>query len=53
MSKCSGDILISHMEAYAIFCIRIDFTEMFVMSLDFENVKNKENMSKEMKYRTH
>ena len=41
------------MEEYAIFCTRIDFTEMFLMSLDFADVKNIENMSKGMKYKTH
>ena len=45
--------MISHMEEYAIFCTRIDFREIFVMSLDFADVKNSENMSKGMKYRTH
>ena len=32
---------------FAIFCTRMDFTKMFVISLDFAEVKNKENMSKE------
>ena len=41
------------MEEYAIFCTRIDFTEMFAMSLDFADVKNNENMSKGIKYRMH
>ena len=31
---------------YAIFCTRMDFTKMIVMSLDFADVKNNENMSK-------
>ena len=33
------------MEVYAIFCTRVDFTNMFVMSLDFVEIKNIENMS--------
>ena len=41
------------MEVNAIFCLRIDFTKMFVMSLDFADVKNNKNMSKGMTYRTH
>ena len=41
------------MEESPIFCTGIDFTEMFVMSLDFTYVKNNENMSKGMKYRKH
>ena len=36
------------MEVYAIFCTRIDFTNMFEMSLDFADVKHNENMSKGM-----
>ena len=40
ISKWSGDIIISYMEEYAIFCTRIDLTEMFVMSLDFADVKD-------------
>ena len=36
-----------------IFYTRIDFIEMFIMSLDFVAVKNNENMSKGMKNRTH
>ena len=52
--KCSGDIIISYMEVCEIFCTRIDFTNNFVMSLDFADVKNNhENMSKGMAYRTH
>ena len=41
------------MEVYAIFCTNMDFTEMFVMSLDFADVKNIEYMSMGMAYRTH
>ena len=41
------------MEVYAIFCTRMDFTNMFVMSLDFVEIKNIENMSMRMTYRTH
>ena len=48
ISKCSGDIII----LYAIFCTIMDFTNMFVMSLDFSDVKNNKNMSKGMTYRT-
>ena len=44
---------ISYMEVYAIFCTRMDFTEMFAMSLDFAEIKNIENMSMGMAYRTH
>ena len=29
ISKCSGDIIISYVEVYAIFCTRMDFTEIF------------------------
>ena len=36
---------ISYMEINAIFCTRIDFTNVFVMSLDFAEIKNIENMS--------
>ena len=39
ISKCSGDTIISYMEVYAIFCERIDFDKIFVMSLDFAHVK--------------
>ena len=41
------------MKVDAIFCTRIDFTSMFVMSLDFAEIKNIENMSMGMTYRTH
>ena len=41
------------MEEYAIFCTRIDFTDIFAMSLDFADVTNNKNMSNGMKYRTH
>ena len=44
ISKCSGDIVILYMEVDAIFCTRMDFTKMFVMSLDFAEIK---------KYRKH
>ena len=53
ISKCSGDIIISYMEVNAIFCTQIDFTIIFVMSLDFADVINNVNMSKGMTYRTH
>ena len=46
-------MIISYMEKYAIFCTRIDFRKMFVVSLDFADVKNNETMSKGMTYRTH
>ena len=42
-----------HMEVYAMFCTRMDVTNMFVMSLDFEEIKNIENMSVGMTYKTH
>ena len=32
ISKCSGDIIISYMKEYAIFCTIIDFSKMFVMA---------------------
>ena len=51
--KCSGDIIISYMEYYAIFCTRIDFRKIFVMSLNFSDVKNNKIMSNGMIYRTH
>ena len=38
----------SYMEENAIFCTKIDFIKIFVMSLDFADVKNNENMSKGM-----
>ena len=53
ISKCSGDMIISYMEVYAIFCTRIDFTKMFVMSLDFEEIKYIKNRPMGMTYRTH
>ena len=53
ISKCSGNILISYMEADAIFCTRMDLTKMFVISLDFTEIKNIKNMSMGMTYRTH
>ena len=53
ISKGSGDIIISYMEVYAIFCTRIDFRELFVISLDFAEIKIIENMSMVMTYRTH
>ena len=31
--------MISYMEEYVIFCTRIDFRKMFVMSLDFADAK--------------
>ena len=51
--KNSGDILISYIEVYAIFRTIMDFKNMFVMSLDFAEIKNIENMSMGMTYRTH
>ena len=45
--------MISYIELYAIFCTIIDFTKLFVMSLDFADVKNNFNVSKGMTYRTH
>ena len=38
---------------YASLFTRIDLTKIFVMPLDFADVKNNENMSKGMTYRTH
>ena len=35
ISKCSGDIIISYMEEYTIFCTRMELTSKSVMSLDF------------------
>ena len=45
--------MISYIEVNAIFYTGIDFTKIFVMSLDFADVKNNFNMSKGMTYRTH
>ena len=53
ISKCSEDILISYIEASAIFCTRTDITKMFEMSLDLAEIKNIENQSMGMTYRTH
>ena len=47
--KCLGDIIISYMADYAIFCTGMDFTKKFVMALDFADVNK--NMSKGMAYR--
>ena len=41
------------MEVYAIFYTRMDFANMFVMSLAFAEIKNIENMSMGMTYRTY
>ena len=35
------------------FCTRMEFTKKIVMSLDFAEIENNENMSKGMTYRTH
>ena len=51
--NCSRDIILSYMEVYAIFCTIIEFTKFFVMSLDFAEIKNIENMSVGMIYRLH
>ena len=40
-------MIISYMEEYAIFCKRIDFTEMFVVSLDFADVKTTKTCPRE------
>ena len=53
ISKCSGDIIISYMEVYAIYCSIIDFAKMFVMSLDFAEINNIENIFMGMAYRMH
>ena len=53
ISKRSGDIIISYMEIYAIYCSRMNFAKLFVMSLDFAEIKNIENISMGMTYRTH
>ena len=53
ISKFSGEILMSYMEVYAIFCTRMDFTNFFVMPLDFAEIKNIKNMSMWMIYRMH
>ena len=41
------------MEVEVIFCIRMELTKKFVMTLDFAEIKNIENMSMGMTYRTH
>ena len=41
------------MEDYAIFCTKMDFLKKILMSLDFAEIKNIENMSMGMTYRTH
>ena len=46
-SKCSGGIIISFMDDYASFHTRMDFIKMFVMSLDFANVKTMKTCPKE------
>ena len=43
----------SYMEVSAIFCSRMDFTNMFEMPLDFAEIKNIENMFMGITYRTH
>ena len=43
----------SYMKVNTILCTRMDFTNMFVMSLDFPEIKNIENMSMGVIYRTH
>ena len=35
ISKCSGDIILSYMEAFAIFCTRMDFTNIFCNVIRF------------------
>ena len=40
ISKCSEDLIISYAKVYANFCRIMDFTKMFVMSLDFADAKN-------------
>ena len=47
ISKYSGDKLISYMEVYAIFCTRMDFTKMFVMSLDVADIKTMKTCPRE------
>ena len=46
-------MIISYMKVDQIFCTRMDYTNMFVMSLDFAEIKNIENMSIGMTYRMH
>ena len=41
------------MEIYAIFCAKIDFTKMFVMPLEFAEIKHIETMSMGITHRTH
>ena len=53
ISKCSGDIIVSYMDVYAIFCTRMESTIYFVMSLDFAEIKHIKNMSMGISYRTH
>ena len=40
ISKWSGDLIISYAKLKANFCRRLDFTKMFVLSLDFADAKN-------------
>ena len=51
-SKCSGDITVSYMKVCASFYTRKDFTKMFVISLDFAEIKIIKKMSIGMTYRT-
>ena len=53
LSNRLGNIMISFMEVYAIFCTRMDFENISVMSLDFAEIKNSENMSMGMTYWAH
>ena len=43
--------MLSYMEVHAIFCTRMEFKEKIVMSLDFAEIENIENMSNGMTYR--
>ena len=44
--------MISYMKVYAIFSARMEFTTKIVLSLDFAEIDNIENMSNGMAYRT-
>ena len=45
--------MISYIEVGATFCTRMDYTKIFVMSLDFVEIKNIENMSMGITYTVH
>ena len=51
LTKCSGDIIISYAKDNEYFCTRMEFTKMFVISLDFADTKTNKNIPKGMTYR--